>query len=432
MPKAKEQESAQISLFDAVSKIPEEQILGESAQVSLFTDFGVSQQIIDEALCIGANDKNSTVEIAMIFRRDRGTEYNTEFLKNHYKTNGAGFLFNGEKVSLWYNENGLNISKGTTAQKSTATHITWEQAAKRIRELLDEGRYMPQDKLDAVDDYEINKLADRIVEFNRNVKEDYEGNDKLFPFVRSQLKDILGYPDEVEKITQLLDNPSYSEKVLDEYEEFMTALRKDGYFLRFEYAQEYTPDYTYEIVKGMRIEPVVFKTATDFNPDRQYFISNDEIENFLRGGKSSAEARFRIYTQLVNAETKEKRAKVLKDYYGISGSISGNDRIDSSLKGLEISHGDIFTPYAKVTLKWSQVEKHYDDMIKGNRFFYESDFDQLENIYKRNISSSLESFFESLPDEYAKPYPADTENYRISDVLRNMLDNPQELEHIEK
>lgn len=432
LPKAKEQESAQISLFDAVSKIPEEQILGESAQVSLFTDFGVSQQIIDEALCIGANDKNSTVEIAMIFRRYRGTEYNAEFLKNHYKTNGAGFLFNGEKVSLWYNENGLNISKGTTAQKSTATHITWEQAAKRIRELLDEGRYMPQDKLDAVDDYEINKLADRIVEFNRNVKEDYEGNDKLFPFVRSQLKGILGYPDEVEKITQLLDNPSYSEKVLDEYEKFMTALMKDGYFLRFKYAQEYTPYYIYEIVKGMRIEPVDFKTAADFNPDRQYFISNDEIENFLRGGKSSAEARFRIYTQLVNAETKEKRAKVLKDYYGISGSISGNDRIDSSLKRLEISHGDIFTPYAKVTLKWSQVEKHYDDMIKGNRFFYESDFDQLENIYKRNISSSLESFFESLPDEYAKPYPADTENYRISDVLRNMLDNPQELESIEE
>lgn len=431
LPKAKEQESAQISLFDAVSKIPEEQILDESAQVSLFTDFGVSQQIIDEALCIGANDKNSTVEIAMIFRRDRGTEYNAEFLKNHYKTNGAGFLFNGEKVSLWYNENGLNISKGTTAQKSTATHITWEQAAKRIRELLDEGRYMPQDKLDAVDDYEINKLADRIVEFNRNVKEDYEGNDKLFPFVRSQLKGILGYPDEVEKITQLLNNPSYSEKVLDEYEEFMTALMKDGYFLRFKYAQEYTPYYIYEIVKGMRIEPVDFKTAADFNPDRQYFISNDEIENFLRGGKSSAEARFRIYTQLVNADTKEKRAKVLKDYYGISGSISGNDRIDSSAKGLEISHGDIFTPYAKVTLKWSQVEKHYDDMIKGNRFFYDSDFNELQNIYKRNIADSLERFFESLPDEYAKPYPADTENYRISNVLRNMLDNPQELESIE-
>ena len=432
LPKAKEQESAQISLFDAVSKIPEEQILDESAQVSLFTDFGVSQQIIDEALCIGANDKNSTVEIAMIFRRDRGTEYNAEFLKNHYKTNGAGFLFNGEKVSLWYNENGLNISKGTTAQKSTATHITWEQAAKRIRELLDEGRYMPQDKLDAVDDYEINKLADRIVEFNRNVKEDYEGNDKLFPFVRSQLKGILGYPDEVEKITQLLNNPSYSEKVLDEYEEFMTALMKDGYFLRFKYAQEYTPYYIYEIVKGMRIEPVDFKTAADFNPDRQYFISNDEIENFLRGGKSSAEARFRIYTQLVNADTKEKRAKVLKDYYGISGSISGNDRIDSSAKGLEISHGDIFTPYAKVTLKWSQVEKHYDDMIKGNRFFYDSDFNELQNIYKRNIADSLERFFESLPDEYAKPYPADTENYRISDVLCNMLDNPQELESIEE
>lgn len=53
LPKEKkeqeQEQSAQIGLFDYVADIPEEQYVDESNQVSLFTDFGVSQQIIDEA-----------------------------------------------------------------------------------------------------------------------------------------------------------------------------------------------------------------------------------------------------------------------------------------------------------------------------------------------------------------------------------------------
>ena len=186
------------------------------------------------------------------------------------------------------------------------------------------------------------------------------------------------------------------------------------------------------IEKGMQIEPTNFKTADDFNPNRQYFISNDEIDNFLRRGKSSAESRFRIYTGFVSRPERADRVKFIKDYYGLSGSYSGNDNIDSSPKGLTISHGNIMEPYAKVVLKWSQVEKHIDDMIKNNRFFYDSDFDELQNIYKRDISYSVESFFNDLPDEYAKPYPKETETYNISYVVRDKLDNPQELDNIEK
>mgnify|MGYP002255226350 FL=1 len=188
----------------------------------------------------------------------------------------------------------------------------------------------------------------------------------------------------------------------------------------------------YEIFKGMQIEPIKFKTADDFSPNRQYFISNDEIDNFLRRGKSSAESRFRIYTGFVSRPERADRVKFIKDYYGLSGSYSGNDNIDSSPKGLTISHGNIMEPYAKVVLKWNQVEKHIDDMIKNNRFFYDSDFDELQNIYKRDISYSVESFFNDLPDEYAKPYPKETETYNISYVVRDKLNNPQELDNIEK
>lgn len=425
----KKEQSAQIGLFDYVADIPEEQYVDEGNQVSLFTDFGVSQQIIDEALCIGANDTNSTLDIAMFFRRDRGTEYNTEFLKKHYKTNGAGFYFNNEQVSVWYNENGFNVAKGTTAQKPSATHLTWEQVAKRIRELLDMGRYIPQEKLDMIDDRELSIVSDRIISFVRDM--DDEESFEYLPRGKKIVDNVLGYPDEVAALKEYLSDGNNSVALFREYAKFAKAY-ENGMINLYKYNYEYSVPYVYEIFKGMQIEPTNFKTADDFNPNRQYFISNDEIDNFLRRGKSSAESRFRIYTGFANSNDKSERVKFIKDYYGLSGSYSGNDNLDSSPKGLTISHGNIMEPYAKVVLKWNQVEKHIDDMIKNNRFFYDSDFDELQNIYKRDISYSVESFFNDLPDEYAKPYPKETETYNISYVVRDKLDNPQELDNIEK
>lgn len=431
LPKEKKEkeQSAQIGLFDYVADIPEEQYVDESNQVSLFTDFGVSQQIIDEALCIGANDTDSTLDIAMFFRRDRGTEYNTEFLKKHYKTNGAGFYFNNEQVSVWYNENGFNVAKGTTVQKPSATHLTWEQVAKRIRELLDMGRYIPHEKLDMIDDRELSIVSDRIISFVRDM--DDEENSEYLPRGKRIVDNVLGYPDEVAALKEYLSDGNNSVAVFREYSKFANAY-ENGMINLYKYNYEYSVPYVYEIFKGMQIEPIKFKTADDFNPNRQYFISNDEIDNFLRRGKSSAESRFRIYTGFVSRPERADRVKFIKDYYGLSGSYSGNDNIDSSPKGLTISHGNIMEPYAKVVLKWNQVEKHIDDMIKNNRFFYDSDFDELQNIYKRDISYSVESFFNDLPDEYAKPYPKETETYNISYVVRDKLDNPQELDNIEK
>lgn len=433
LPKEKkeqeQEQSAQIGLFDYVADIPEEQYVDESNQVSLFTDFGVSQQIIDEALCIGANDTDSTLDIAMFFRRDRGTEYNTEFLKKHYKTNGAGFYFNNEQVSVWYNENGFNVAKGTTAQKPSATHLTWEQVAKRIRELLDMGRYIPQEKLDIIDDRELSIVSDRIISFVRDM--DDEENSEYLPRGKRIVDNVLGYPDEVAALKEYLSDGNNSVALFREYSKFAKAY-ENGMINLYNYNYEYSVPYVYEIFKGMQVEPTNFKTADDFNPNRQYFISNDEVDNFLRRGKSSAESRFRIYTGFANSNDKSERVKFIKDYYGLSGSYSGNDNLDSSPKGLTISHGNIMEPYAKVVLKWNQVEKHIDDMIKNNRFFYDSDFDELQNIYKRDISYSVESFFNDLPDEYAKPYPKETETYNISYVVRDKLDNPQELDNIEK
>lgn len=425
---AEKEEKTQLDLFSF--SYDNEPVYDEAPQTSLFTDFGISQQIIDEALCCGFNDKNSRVQIAMHFRRDRGVEYNARMLKFLYGTNGAGFVFNGEKVSFWYDENGISIAKGTSAKTSTATHLTWEQAAVRIRELLDVGRYMPQYELDKVDDYELNKVADRLTEFIRDLSDDYPNKDNCLQSIQKEIDGVLGYPDMVEKITDMLKDDEKRAQIFKEYGSLMDDYNAGIKIIRFNYAPQYSIPYIAEIIEGMKREPIMFKAESGYLPDRKMFITQDEIDKIIINGKNSHAYRFETYTYFVNHPDKADRIKYVgKDNQ--SGYLGGNDSVNKTIKGIEFSHGSVMEPYAKVLIKWSDVAKRIDTLIKQNKFVTQEDIDAIPDIYKNEISRDLESFFEGLSENDAKPYPNDIEPYKISRIIKAQLDNPQALDDIE-
>lgn len=422
------EEKTQLDLFSF--SYDSEPVYDEIPQTSLFTDFGISQQIIDEALCCGFNDKNSRVQIAMHFRRDRGVEYNARMLKFLYGTNGAGFVFNGEKVSFWYDENGISIAKGTSAKTSTATHLTWEQAAVRIRELLDVGRYMPQYELDKVDDYELNKVADRLTEFIRDLSDDYPNKDNCLQSIQKEIIGVFGYPDMVEKITDMLKDDEKRAQIFKEYGSLMDDYNAGMKIIRFNYAAQYSIPYIAEIIEGMKREPIPFEAESGYLPDREMFISQDEIDKIIINGKNNHAYRLETYTYFVNHPDKADRIKYVgKDNQ--SGYLGGNDSVNKTTKGIEFSHGSVMEPYAKVLIKWSDVAKRIDTLIKQNKFVTQEDIDAIPDIYKNEISRDLESFFEGLSENDAKPYPNDIEPYKISRVIKAQLDNPQALDDIE-
>ena len=126
--------SLQLSLFDL---IPTEEQQRETVQRAAHEIFGAAfsmpQQIIDEVLCDGTNDKESIIEICIEFSKDKAVESKAEFLKNLYKTDGKGFIFDGRKVSAWWNNEGIRISYGDTANINTAQLISWEDLHPKIR-----------------------------------------------------------------------------------------------------------------------------------------------------------------------------------------------------------------------------------------------------------------------------------------------------------
>lgn len=422
------EEKTQLDLFSF--SYDNEPVYDEIPQTSFFTDFGISQQIIDEALCCGFNDKNSRVQIAMHFRRDRGVEYNARMLKFLYGTNGAGFIFNGEKVSFWYDENGISIAKGTSAKTSTTTHLTWEQAAVRIRELLDVGRYMPQYEIDTVDDYELNEVADRLTEFIRDLSDDYPNKDNCLQSIQKEIDGVLVYPDMVEKITDMLKDDEKRVQIFKEYGKLMDDYNAGMKIISFNYAAQYSIPYIAEIIEGMKREPIPFKAESGYLPDRKMFISQDEIDKIIINGKDNHAYRLETYTYFVNHPDKTDRIKYVgKDNQ--SGYLGGNDSVNKTIKGIEFSHGSVMEPYAKVLIKWSDVAKRIDTLIKQNKFVTQEDIDAIPDIYKNEITRDLESFFEGLSENDAKPYPNDIEPYKISRVIKAQLDNPQALDDIE-
>ena len=423
IPRLPTQEGQQMSLFDFAAFQQPARTEG-AAQPSVFPHPALPQQVIDEALCIGSNHKHSRLIICAYFKKDKPD--NARFLAEHYGENGAGFYLNGKKYALWYNAEGIRIAKGESVQRSSAALIPWEQAAARIRELLDLGRYMPQSELDQVDRHEVNALADRLLLMFRDIEDE---DKRFFPSLRAVYDKPGGFPEASEEIAGLLSREDGLQAILSEYEAFAAAYQENPAILRFRF---YRPLALQAQLADLQREPLHFTAAEGYDPQRRLYISTDEIDNLLRGGKRSVDYRLAVYSFYRNHTDRKEREDFLKHYHGeYSGYGGGNDDVTYQLsKGVSFSHGSIAAPYAKVELKWSAVEKHVSAMIAQGRFLSEDDRAAMPQYEKHQLARNIRTFFENVPQEQPHPYPFGFDYWDAVKVIEPQLDDPACVEEI--
>ena len=423
IPQLPTQESQQMSLFDFAAFQQPAQAEG-TAQPSIFPHPALPQQVIDEALCIGANDQNSRLIICAYFKKDKPD--NARFLAEHYGENGAGFYLDGRQYAIWYNAEGIRIAQGESAQRSSATLIPWEQAAARIRELLDLGRYMPQSELDQVDHHEVNVLADRLLLMFRDIEDE---DKRFFPSLRAIYDKPGGFPEAAKETAGLLSREDGLQAILSEYETFAAAYQENPDIMRFPF---YRPLAFQAQLSDLQREPLYFTAAEGYAPQRRLYISTDEIDNLLRGGKRSTDYRLAVYSFYRNHADRKEREDFLKHYHGeYSGYSGGNDDVTYQLsKGVSFSHGSIAAPYAKVELKWSAVEKHVSAMIAQGRFLSEDDRAAMPQYEKHQLARNIRTFFENVPQEQPHPYPFGFDYWDAVKLIEPQLDDPARVEEI--
>ncbi len=425
IPQLPDQESQQMSLFDFAAFQQPAQAEG-TVQPSIFPHPALPQQVIDEALCIGANDQNSRLIICAYFKKDKPD--NARFLSEHYGENGAGFYLDGRQYAIWYNAEGIRIAQGESAQRSSGTLISWEQVAVRIRELLDLGRYMPQSELDRVDEYERQQRAAQLWYLRQDFAEG-TADAGFLPTVNAIYGKNHGFPEESAAIQGLLNHTEALQTIRDELEQFVQAYGENRELLRFHF---HRPQKLLEQLSDLQREPLHFTAAEGYDPQRRFFISGDEIDNLLRGGKRSTDYRLAVYSFYRNHTERKERENFLKHYHGeYSGHSGGNDDVTYQLsKGVSFSHGSITAPYAKVELKWNAVEKRVSAMIAQGRFLTDEDRAAMPQYEKRQLARNIRTFFENVPQEQPRPYPFGFAYWDAVKLIEPQLDDPARVEEI--
>ena len=413
--------SLQLSLFDL---IPTEEQQRETVQRAAHEIFGAAfsmpRQIIDEVLCDGTNDKDSVIETCIEFSKDKSVENKAEFLKNLYKTDGKGFIFDGRKVSAWWNADGIRISYGDSANKNTAQLISWENAAKRIDELLDLGRFAPKDTLLQMDKYERKKVADAVWEMRRNLNtEDYPELKEYF--TADVFSFVGGYPEETDKIAEHLKTSagldeikSVTQKLSDLYDENLDITRYEWY----------NPHKTNNVVAELYITRKTFTAQELAYSPPERFISRDEIDNMFKRGSGVSEGKYRIYTFFDTHTDKKERITFLKNEYGWGGSYTGLYNENHDAKGITFSHEDLTKPYAKIQISWSEAEKHIDRLIKSRNYLNEAEIKNIPNYEKEELILKIRQAYMYDTDENTiMPYPSDADYYKTKDILMQKLNN---------
>ncbi len=85
-----------------------------------------------------------------------------------------------------------------------------------------------------------------------------------------------------------LEQPEILQQLTTEFAAFNAALAENPDILRFRY---YRPKKLQDQLSDLKREPIIFHAAEDYNPKRRFFISTDEIDSIIRGGRRSTDYR---------------------------------------------------------------------------------------------------------------------------------------------
>ena len=324
--------------------------------------FSLPQEQIDSILRSGGGRDNSRKRIYAKYQQGKTPEEMAEFLKNEYKTTGKGFEFDGNPVSLWFDEMGMRIGYGTSAKENTLAVMSWSEVESHIRVMVENGTYMSANEVFLVDAVERERIATDINNFFR---------DGISEMPESLELKFSNYPASMEKLCELLATTEGRELIKDELEKAKAQLDSGEKQIKWRYVKR--PDYLLEQLADLGVEKKEFPALDTVEVRNEDFITQDEIDYRLAGGSGFEHGKFRIYEYFMEGHDKKDNIAFLKNEYGTGGSshaLPGSDRAheDHDAKGIRLEKGNYGSPYAKVLLNWNVVEKRIRELVQADKY----------------------------------------------------------------
>ena len=377
----------QLSLFPT-----EEEQLGEIRKAAAALEqpaaFLISDEVVDHILRTGSGQKNTLFHITARLIEGLDNEEMQSFLKDEYGTGGKGFTIDNQKISIWYDNDGIRIRRGDSARRNFDRIVTWEEAADRIRDMYEEGNYVDNLIFNNAIEQEQKEITDLLAlhfrDTNRNTEE-YRSYTDWQDTIRNAWTDLEGKKEIYQKFEWLQADMNENPSNYHRWE----IQHNPVYFQRFRDLQR---DFSW-VDQQFKVE----------RPGLS-FITQDEIDAVLRRGGITAGGRNRIYEYFMEHHDMKDAAEFLKNEYGTGGSspgIPGADASDAShdAKGLKLAKGKIGSPEVEVLLKWNKVAERVRQLVRTDDYLSPEEMEKYEERQEAQKLADLEEAQQALEAE---------------------------------
>ncbi len=372
----------QLSLFPT----EEEQIAyiaeAESYTPSAFS-MSIPQSDIDHILRMEGNADYARMKIATEFSKGKSVEEIAAFLQSSFH-GGNGVVTENGRYSAWYADDGIHIANGDAARYLTSAKVvSWQEAAERIGQLLEQGEYAANVELAEAPGHECAELAQAVWYLRQDLSEKARAQGYL-----SCLSDMRGggFPEETARLAERLRDPAFREVLMDDFAQLRSDYREDRSLLRFHY---HKPDNIEQSLRELSLPRREYRTEMAEIPAVQRFITEDEIAATLTRGSNIEGSKGRIYAYFKEKHSPREQADFLKDEYGIGGrshAVSGASHSgeDHSGKGVSLKKQDC----PEIQLNWANVTKRISELIRKDRFLTPEEKTQYEQLQRQTAARS--------------------------------------------
>ena len=378
---------SQLSFF--LSENEQIRIIDEAENVKASSAFSFAQADIDHVLRLGGNTDRQRERVVAAFEKQKTTAEFADILKNLYHGgNGIG------SVTAWYAEDGIHLSHGKTARyDKSAQVISWESAAERIGQLLQDGQFAANVELTEAAGYERSLLAEKFWNLYHDFSEEAREAGYLPSLAGNPSR---GFPEESAWLAEQLNRPEFRQTLAEEYAAFWTAYQQDRELLRFHY---HKPREIWENLKDLSLPRTAFTSQLMEVPAVKQFITEDEIDAAMTRGSGFESGKGRIFTFFQNPHTDKEKVDFLKNEYGTGGhshalSGAGGSWEDHDGKGLHYKKDGC----PDVHFTWKKVAKRITDLIQKGRYLTEQEQAEYDKIQEEKALAEEDAMQTRQPD----------------------------------
>ena len=402
---------SQLSFF--LSENEQIRIIDEAENVKTSSAFSFAQADIDHVLRLGGNTDRQRERVVAAFEKQKTTAEIAEILKTLYHGgNGIG------SVTAWYAEDGIHLSHGKTARyDKSAQVISWESAAERIGQLLQNGDFATNVELAEAAGYERSLLAEKLWHLYHDFSD--KARDAGYLSCLSGIQRT-GFPEETAWLAEQLNRPEFRQTLAEEYTAFWTAYQQDRELLRFHY---HKPREIWENLKDLSLSRRTFSSDLSQVPTVQHFITEDEIDAAMTNGSSFAGGKGRIFVFFQGNHTDKEKVDFLKREYGIGGrshALSGATYSgeDHDGKGLHYKKQDC----PDVNFTWEKVSKRITGLIRKGRYLTKQEQAEYDKIREEKALAEDDAIQAQQPTPEIWEYNGVKEHHPDDMVLYQMGD----------